>query len=233
VYNKQELGGLKMKKYDHLREKAIKFRKNKGMALPEICERLSLPKTTVYYWIKDIPIDRTEKQKISQKKAKLGIVAKHRRLREEEYKKGLEEAADILKDQLLRDFVTMYLGEGDRKSRSVVGINNSTPEIMQMALSALDKITEKKRQYSLQVHEDHDVVEVLDFWSAKLKIPRKEIKTHQKTNSSKMKTRNWRSAYGCFRVTVCDTLLKQRLHGWMDYVKNSWRITRDYSREMV
>jgi len=55
-------------RYDHLREKAIQLRTQHHMTLEEIMERLALPKTTIYYWIKDIPIPRTEKQTEAQRK---------------------------------------------------------------------------------------------------------------------------------------------------------------------
>jgi len=34
------------------------MRVERDMTLDEIAERLALPKTTVYYWIKDIPLQR-------------------------------------------------------------------------------------------------------------------------------------------------------------------------------
>jgi hypothetical protein len=37
------------------------MRVERDMTLDEIAERLALPKTTVYYWIKDIPLQRERK----------------------------------------------------------------------------------------------------------------------------------------------------------------------------
>lgn len=36
------------------------------MTLDDIVDCLQLPKTTIYYWIKDIPIPRTQKQTAAQ-----------------------------------------------------------------------------------------------------------------------------------------------------------------------
>jgi hypothetical protein len=50
-------GGFAMSnKYAHLRQRAVELRTERQMSLDEIVERLQLPKTTIYYWIKDIPI---------------------------------------------------------------------------------------------------------------------------------------------------------------------------------
>jgi len=39
----------------YIREKARKLRIERRMSLDEIAECLALPKTTVYYWIQDLP----------------------------------------------------------------------------------------------------------------------------------------------------------------------------------
>jgi hypothetical protein len=44
--------------YAHLRDKAVELRSKHQMTLSEIVERLQLPKTIVYYWVKDIPVER-------------------------------------------------------------------------------------------------------------------------------------------------------------------------------
>jgi transcriptional regulator with XRE-family HTH domain len=40
---------------DYIRERARQLRVEKKLSLDEIAERLALPKTTVYYWITDLP----------------------------------------------------------------------------------------------------------------------------------------------------------------------------------
>ncbi len=42
----------------YLREKALQLRTEKHLSLDEIAERLALPNTTVYYWIKGTPLGR-------------------------------------------------------------------------------------------------------------------------------------------------------------------------------
>lgn len=58
-------------RYDHLREKAISLRTTRHMTLDEIVERLALPKTTVYHWIKDLPIPRNSTAAMQAKFAAL------------------------------------------------------------------------------------------------------------------------------------------------------------------
>jgi len=54
-----------MKKHTEKRELALKMR-NEGVSLTDICNKLRLGKTTVYYWIKDIKINY-DKSEVSRK----------------------------------------------------------------------------------------------------------------------------------------------------------------------
>ena len=42
----------------YVREKARKLRVEKRLSIDEIAERLALPKTTIYYWVRDLPLGR-------------------------------------------------------------------------------------------------------------------------------------------------------------------------------
>src|SRR5690606_39030567 len=107
------LGGNMAAKYDHLRAKAISLRTEKHMTLDEIVECLSLPKTTVYYWIKDLPIPaRPRQQHWGQRRGTEAMQAKYAAKREAAYQQGCEEAPELLKNPTFRDFVVLYMAEG-------------------------------------------------------------------------------------------------------------------------
>lgn len=50
-----------MDKYAHIRAKAIELRRDHHLSLDEIVERLGLPRTTIYDWIRDIPLGRSKR----------------------------------------------------------------------------------------------------------------------------------------------------------------------------
>ena len=52
----------------YIRERARELRTAKRLSLDEIAERLAVPKTTVYYWIKDLPLNRERKWSEGQRK---------------------------------------------------------------------------------------------------------------------------------------------------------------------
>jgi AcrR family transcriptional regulator len=168
------------------------------MTLEEIVERLKLPKTTVYYWIKDIPIPRTEKQTIAQRNGTLAMQAKFAALRERAYQQGLAEAPELLKEPTFRDFVVLYMAEGSKR------------------------FTSKDFYYTLQYHAGHDVDELKRYWSNTPGITPEDIKAQRKSNSGKLSGRQFRSQYGLLTVQVSDTYLRARLQAWMDFVKSQW-----------
>lgn len=210
------------KKYAHLKDKARKFRKQ-GMAISEICERLSMKKGTVYYWIKDIPLkSRTKRQTESQRKASEAHSLRCREKREQAYCDGLLEGEDLMGDSSFRDFVVVYLTEGYRRTIHQVSVANSNSAIVRLAFGWIRKLTDAKPDFSIQCHVDNDEDELKQYWADELGIDSQQIKVIRRSNSGSMTGRNWRSTKGVFTVRVNDTYLRARLQAWMDMIQKKW-----------
>ena len=210
------------RKYDHLREKAIALRTEKNLTLDEIVERLALPKTTVYYWIKDIPIPRTDKQTEAQQKGTLAMKVKYASWREEAYQQGCDEAPELLQDMGFRDFVVLYMAEGFKRNRNVVSFVNSDARMIALANKWIVKFTNNQIDYHVQYHADHDVEQLKRYWGKIVAIDLELIKPIRKSNSNELSGRQFRSVYGVFMVRTGDTYFRARLEAWMDYVKAQW-----------
>jgi hypothetical protein len=209
-------------KYDHLREKAIALRTEKQMTLDDIIERLALPRTTVYEWIKDIPIPFTEKQSEAQRKKAELVRTKYALLRDEAYQQGLDEAPELLKDLSFRDFVVLYMAEGTKRQRNTVAFVNSDSKMVKLANYWICLFSQNKMDYQLQCHVDHDEDELKVYWANLLNIPSDIIKVIRKSNSGQLSGRQFRSEFGLLTVRTGDTYLRSRLQAWMDYVKEQW-----------
>jgi len=212
-----------MNKYVHLKNKAIEFR-NKGMALDDIVNHLAMSRTTVYYWIKDISISRTEKQQKQVIKAARAQRTKYKTMRDDAYKQGIDEANDMLKDRDMRDFVILYIGEGSRRDLGTIAVANSNASVIKFVQTMFFKMTDKDLNYLIQYHVDQDLDKLKIFWSKVLKIDKEKIKLQRKSNSGKMAKRQWRSEYGVLTIRFYDTYLKCRLNAWMDTLRNEWLI---------
>jgi len=211
-----------MAHYAHIREKAIQLRTEKHMTLDEITEVLSLPKTTIYYWIKDIPIPKTSKQHWRQQQGTKAMQAKFASLREEAYQQGLAEAPELLQDLTFRDFVVLYMAEGTKRNRNAVEFVNSDARMLKLANHWFCRLSENHITYRIQFHADHDIDELKQYWGGILGIDPDIIRTLRKSNSGQLARRQFRSQYGLLSIHVGDPYLRSRLQAWMDYIKMQW-----------
>ncbi len=210
-------------RYDHLREKAIWLRRERQLSLDAIMERLSLPKTTIYHWIKDIPIPLPPKQQhLGQRKGTEAMQAKYAALRDSAYQQGIAEAPQLLTDPTFRDFVVLYMAEGSKRNRNAVEFVNSDARLVKLAHRWIITLSEKNPSYRIQFHVDHELEVLKHYWAGILGIEPDIITVLRKSNSGQLERRQFRSEYGLLSVRVGDTYLRARLQAWMDLIKAQW-----------
>jgi transcriptional regulator with XRE-family HTH domain len=206
----------------YLRERARELRTAKKLSLDEIAARLALPKTTIYYWVKDLPLGRARRE--NPHRGTRRMQAKFRRLREEAYPQGLAEYDELVQLATFRDFVVLYIAEGYKRNRNRVSIANSDECVVAMAAGWLQSLTRKPLIYSIQYHADQRLDDVCEFWGDLLGIDCSLIRLQRKSNSGQLNGRRWRSAHGVLTLTVHDTYLRARLQAWIDRVRQGWRL---------
>lgn len=204
----------------YLRERARELRVNNRLSLDEIAVRLALPKTTVYYWIVDLPLDRQRRR--NSQKGNLAMQAKFRRLREQAYVQGWAQYDELVKLPTFRDFVALYIAEGHKRCRNRVSIANSDERVIALAVSWMRRLTANRLRYAVQYHADQSLDEIRTYWGEILGIEGTEITLQRKSNSGRMRHRIWRCEHGVLTVTVGDTLLRARLQAWIDRIRNDW-----------
>lgn len=213
----------------YLREKARQMRVDKKLTIDELAERLALSRSTIYYWVKDLPIEgsgcggpfRTHAQRMGT----LAMQAKHKRRRDEAYIEGERTFDDLAVDPSFRDFICLYLAEGFKRNRNTVSIANSDPSVLVVSQNWLRRLSPDKRlKYAIQYHADQDFDELRKFWGAKLEIDGDVIRFQRKSNSNQLTGRIWRCQYGVLTIVCHDTLLRARLQAWMDCLRSSWHL---------
>ena len=199
------------------------MRVERKFTIDQISERLALPRTTIYYWVKDIPIPHmTPPRSRAQLRAAEANSRKYRLLREAAYAEGQEEFPELVKDPRFRDFVTLYIAEGFKRTRHKVSIANSDAAVLALALSCMERFTAATFDYSLQYHADQDLDELKAYWAEMLEIEPDFIRAQRKSNSNHLTGRTWRSRFGVLSVTCNDTLFRARLQGWIDCLRQAW-----------
>jgi len=77
----------------YLKERARQLRIKNQLTLDELADRLALPKTTVWHWIKDLPLARPRRE--NPHPGTLAMQAKYRRLRNDAYLLGQSEYGSL------------------------------------------------------------------------------------------------------------------------------------------
>jgi hypothetical protein len=62
----------------YLIQRVRELRVNNRLSLDEIAERLALPKTTVWYWVKDLPLGRARRWSTGQRNGNAAMQEKYR-----------------------------------------------------------------------------------------------------------------------------------------------------------
>ena len=215
-----------MHSIDYLREKAIILRK-KGYSLTDICEMLNRGKSTVFYWIKGIKIEkaniflkRKEKNyKESSLKAGFAVRNKYKKIHEEYKTKAIQEWETLKKDENFLLFIMAYLCEGSKRGKWTVCISNSDPYFILFNKKWFDKINinNKEIEGQIHLHEDQSIEDNIKFWKNILNID--NITVMNKSNSNKLKTRNWNSKYGVMHLRFHDAYIKTKMDTWIDKLK--------------
>ncbi len=222
----------------YLREKARRLRVDRKLSLNEIAERLALNKTTVWYWIEDLPDPaikhrdsegRRRGRKAGQRARRAAAGANRSRAkaaRDLAYRQGWCEFALLDAEPGFRDFVCMYIGEGYKRSRNTVAIANSDPRVIGLADHWIRRFAINKVTYSFQYHADQDPEYLIRFWSSYLGVERELFRYQRKSNSGQLNGRNWRCRWGVLTVQTHDTYLRSQLQGWIDRVQGGWLDSR-------
>lgn len=100
------------------------MRIERQLTIDELAERLALSRSTIYYWVRDLPIPGSgsggEWPEAARRKGTLAMQRKYRLLREGAYQEGLSSFDELMADPTFRDFVCLYIAEGYKRTRHSV-----------------------------------------------------------------------------------------------------------------
>jgi hypothetical protein len=182
----------------YVREKARSLRVEKHLSIDEIAERLALPKTTIYYWVRDLPLTRPRRP---DRRGNPGLQAKCRLRRAAFYALGRLEFPRLVRDPTFRDFVCLYIAEGYKRNRNKVSVANSDAAVVVLCTRWIRRFARNPVSFSVQYHADQDLRELMEFWGHQVGVPPDEIRLQRKSNSGRLGGRNWRSRYGSLPST--------------------------------
>lgn len=161
----------------------------------------------------------------AQRKGNKTMQRKYRLMREAAYAQGVAEFNDLAAVPTFREFISLYIAEGNKRNRNRVEICNSDSTVMRMSVRWLRRLSEKPMGFSIQYHADQDLDALRAFWAITLSIPADSIKLQRKSNSSQLEKRTWRSVHGSCRPSSMTRCCAHACrHGWIGSEKNGSKI---------
>ncbi|MBU2592411.1 hypothetical protein KKD61_03045 [Patescibacteria group bacterium] len=210
------------------KKKAL-FLRRKGYSYTEILKKITVSKSTLSKWCKDITLSASQvealrnKKVTGQEKGRL-IAAKNKKRKRQEitseiFKDSLEQVGNLSQRDRLIAGVALYLGDG-AKGDQEVNFSNTNPNIIKFMIAWLREfgpVDEADLRGQIWIHDNQNEKKARRFWSNITKIPvnqfRKSYVSKNKVNSNKIRKNINR--HGVFSIRISRVNLQRRLKGLM------------------
>lgn len=222
-----------MKAKTNEKSQAIKLRK-KGLSYLEIRKHLPIAKSTLSYWLRDIPLTKRQKKRLRRKGGQFQHLAcaAHKRRRIEKTKRIIQKACSeiksIDKDTLHVIGTTLYWAEGSKQKthKPSVGttFSNSDPLMIKLYLKWLKECLKTKDNelvFEIYIHETYKKQkgDLINYWAGvtgfstgrfdRIRYKKNKVKSYRKNRGE--------NYWGVLRIGVRkSTDLNRKVTGWIE-----------------
>lgn len=211
------------------REKSRELRK-RGYSVKEISDTLSVAKSSVSTWVRDIALTSQQKLRLKQKGHSPKVVEKRRqsRLRNEALKRNFaineasQDIGKLSKHDLKMLGLAIYWGEGSKASKGAVRISNSDPSIIMVGMRffrEICRVEESRFRAQIHIHSPRAVIASEKYWSEVTGVPYSQFYKTYTIKSKSSKNIRKTLEYGTLDIGVGDTKLLLRILGWIEGLK--------------
>jgi transposase-like protein len=217
---------------NYLRRMARLLRVEQQLSVDQLALRLALPRSTVYYWVRDLPLraqapgagkGAREVVVTARGVGKLGGRSASRSPSEAAYEDALRSFDDLDAQPTFRDFVCLYIARGCTRERTKVSLSDSDPAVIRLVNRWMLRLTDKSPLLSIQYEPGQSLTELRRFWGAIVGAEARTIRVHGEADRGGEHGPAGRPRHGVLTVAVDDTLLRARLQAWMRKTRDSWR----------
>jgi len=214
------------------KELARKLRKEQGLSLNEIVEKVDAAKSSISLWVRDIELNEEQKARLIERDKGFALhpdaqfrnswrlqnwINIHRNKRISYQRLGREQVKNC--SDLYKMGCMLYWAEGT-KNRNAIKFTNSDPHMMKLFQSFLDKeFYIPKEKYTIAIHvylsNNKTLEEIQNYWLTLLDLDRDNLRKCQVNNipsSSKQYKKN-KLIYGVCHLAICDTSVIQQIYG--------------------
>lgn len=216
------------------RLEARRLRKEKGLSLKTIANKLNVSLSSVSLWVRDIDLTAEQKQALlernpiySQKKdgrSKGSHAWKKINLqkRKEYQQEGFRLASSLMHEHKFVGGCYLYWGEGD-KNKNTAAISNTDVDLLKNWKNFMVdyfQVDPEKFTFSVQCHVNNglSVEEIELFWLKNLDLSKKCLRKTLVRHNYGNKYKKNKHKYGIGRLKINNTAMVQRLFGAIRYL---------------
>jgi excisionase family DNA binding protein len=210
----------------HLRDIARLLRVERQLTVDQLAKRLALPRSTVYYWVRDLPLraSRSGVEAGGEPGARPDAASDApSRTGESAYEEGLRSYDELVAQPTFRDFVCVYIVEGYKRDRRRVALANADPTVMRLAHRWIWRLTDKSPSLAVHCSAEQSSSELRRFWSETIGEETAAIRARRTGDGELLHRWSPLPVHGVLAVTVDDSQLRARLQAWMCRTRESWR----------
>lgn len=225
-----------MKKYAALREKAKQLRAQ-GWTLQATYTQLGVPKATVWYWIKDVPLPKKSNHTTPTHKKEAALARKKATKKMQEKYKTIHtlyrnEAIRLWEENLQHNvefkfFLLAYSCEGSKGGRGIV-FSNSDPELIAFATKWFKYLnfSGKTIRCYVTIYDHHDKDFIVTFWRKVTGLQDIRLLDGASGKFGKLRGRHAVLQYGTARIDISSSYTKTMVDTWMELFKKELAKTK-------
>jgi AcrR family transcriptional regulator len=203
------------------------LRVEQRLTVDQLAARLALPRSTVYYWVRDLPLSEREGESVGAGFGdRAGACVGERASAADgdaEYEDALRSFDDLDAQPTFRDFVCLYIARGCMRERMKVSLSDPDPAVMRLVNRWMLRLSDKSPLLSVRYEPGQSLTELRRFWSGIVGVQARAIRVHAETDRPGAPDLARRARHGVLTVSVEDALLRARLQAWICKTRDSWR----------
>jgi hypothetical protein len=204
------------------------LRVEQRLTVDQLASRLALPRSTVYYWVRDLPLGEREGERAGaagvEKPAGRGIRERASAVAGDAvYEDALRSFDDLAAQPTFRDFVCLYIARGSTRERARVSLSDSDAAVMRLANRWMLRLSDRSPLLSVRYEPGQSLTELRRFWSGVVGVQARTIRVHDEAELPGDRDVVRRARHGVLTVSVEDALLRARLQAWICKTRDSWR----------
>ena len=170
------------------RERAITLRLKERLGYGEIAKRLNVPKSTLSYWLKDLPLSPERVTELRRQAWSRGEASREQFRQTMRAKRATKEK--LLYQTIQKQFkkvsrqsyfvagLMLYLAEGEKKSREAISLANTDPAIISFFIRWCQEflaVPIEKMHAQLHLYETMDITRERTFWISQTGLKRSQL----------------------------------------------------------